>query len=324
MDLENLQTLARHLHLERVRAGTGNLVCSCPFAFCRHIKADGSFGVDRKASFGIKINPDGVSHFNCFSCTSSGDLLWLLTDLGAARDEDYSHLEEFIWDKETMGAFDRAIELPDLEPRKLRKAQLQLIDEGTYPEAEYDEFRDKLPVDYIQSRSLPVDVCRAWGLGHDPDEGRLMFPIRRQDGRLVGLKGRSYRGHKNKYIPYLPFNQGDFFYGEHMLRPEEEDPRIVIVEGEIDVLKVWMAGYSCMGIMGGMATRAHRQKLELLERPLVLMPDANNTGEVWASRLGKLMKNIVNVFDVYLPGGDPGDLSSAQIKAYVESASLRL
>lgn len=323
MDLENLLELAKALSLSNVRTAAGNLVCSCPFAPYRHLKPDGSFGMDHKASFGISINEDGESYSNCFSCNSSGDLLYLCLDLGEVRGEDYRELEEFIWQNEGVGVLERAVNCPALSVADARKLARKKRASAVYSENDYAPFRGRVPR-YALERGLPLEVCKAWDLGDDPAEGRLLFPIRNFEGGLVGLKGRSYRGHRNKYIPYLPFSQGSWFFGEHMLRPESEDPRIVIVEGEIDVIKVWMAGYSCLGMMGGFPTRTHSKRLEALGRPLVLMPDANETGERWAKSLGDRMKNVVNVFDVFLDSGDPGERSPDEIREAVEGASLRL
>ena len=85
-----------------------------------------------------------------------------------------------------------------------------------------------------------------------------------------------------------------------------------------------MAGYSALALMGGMATKAQRRKLEIMARPLVLMPDVNETGDKWSKRLGHQMKNLVNVFDARLVEGDPGDLSAEEIREFVENSGLRL
>jgi DNA primase len=293
MDLENLLELSKVLRLERSRAASGNLV------------------------------DVGESMYNCFGCSSRGDLLNLCLELGEARGEDYSELEEFIWQNEGAGTLEKLCTEDLVTVPVVRKERMEARAAALYPESEYAPFQGKIPA-YAAERGLPDDVCRAWDLGDDPEEGRLMFPIRDICGNLVGLKGRTYRGHKSKYFPYLDWGQGGWFYGEHMLRPEEEDPRIVIVEGEIDVIKVWMAGFSCLGIMGGMATSKHRRKLETLARPLVLMPDDNETGDRWSQRLGDQMKNIVNVFDVFLDGGDPGERSPEELRELIDNASLRL
>jgi len=153
-----------------------------------------------------------------------------------------------------------------------------------------------------------------------------MFPIRRADGKLVGLVGRSYVGDRIKYLgDYLPFAQGDYLYGEHMLRGSQAiDRRLVVVEGQVDVIKVWMAGFDVVGILGGSCTTAQRKRLEVLGRDLVLMPDVGETGRKWSKRLGDQMKDLVNVYDVALPGpADPGELEEAVIRKYVSGAVLR-
>jgi len=324
MDADSILKLGNVLGLSRMRVSGDNVVASCPFAPYRHLKADGTFGDDRRPSFGILIEPDAESVFHCFGCESKGTLDKLCLELGDLRNTDYEELLEFVWDHEGAGVLERCAEDLELKPLESKRAERdRVLRRLIYPEREYDMYRDDLPLEFAESRGLTKAVCEAWGLGHDPEEGRLMFPVRDGEGRLVGLKGRTYRGAKSKYYSYLNFQRGNWFYGEHMIRPVEEDPRLVIVEGEIDAIKVWMAGYTGLALMGGMPTKDHVRKLELLERPVVLFPDAGNVGDHWADYLGKMLKYFVTVYDVYLDEGDPGNLTPEEIRAKIETARIR-
>jgi hypothetical protein len=288
MDAENLSALAERLRLERPRPGARNFVASCPFAPYRHFKEDGTFGRDRKASFGITIEPGGTSVFNCLSCGSKGDLMLLVLELGELRGRDYSDLEDWVFQVESVQSLEHALEVDEeddglfAKPGR-RRAAAQQRREATYQERELKGFTRDLPA-YAGERGLTPSICESWGLLHDPDEGRLVFPIRNQRGELVGIKGRSYTGARNKYYSYLPLDQGAFFYGEHMVA--EDATKVVVVEGEIDALKVSMAGYSVLALMGGHASREHQRKLEVLELDVVLMPDPGSTGSKWARQIG--------------------------------------
>ena len=318
MKVEDLLTLSKLLRLRHARIQTNNLVASCPFAPYRHLKADGTYGIDRRPSFGISVTDYDESVYNCFACQSSGDMLRLCFELSDLRGHDYTDIVDWVWKTEDI--LEQAL-APQPSPAAIRAAKIEERELAVYQEAEYEPYRRSVPR-YAMERGLDLRACKAWDLGHDPEEGRLLFPVRRRDGKLVGLKGRSYRGHEAKYFPYLDFSQGSYFYGEHMLL--EGDHRLVVVEGEIDVIKVWMSGHSCWGLMGGMATAEHKRKLEVLGWDLVLMPDPNKVGERWARRLGDHFKSLVNVYDVFLKKGDPGVHEPEELDELVENAGLRL
>jgi len=327
MDSENLMVLAKRLRFRRPRVGARNLVVSCPFAPYRHFKEDGSFGEDRKASFGITIEPDGESVYNCFSCSSTGDLMFLCLELGDLRGQDYSDVEDWVFQVEGMNVLDQALKLDDDADDSIfaggRRRQIAREREAAcYQERELDDFEKKMP-SYAAERGIPQQVCDEWGLLDDPEEGRLVFPIRNRNGSLVGIKGRSYTGARNKYYSYLPLDQGAFFYGEHMLKDSAE--KVVVVEGEIDALKVYMAGFSPLALMGGHASKEHQRKLEVWGHDVVLMPDPGNTGSKWARRIGDFLKTRLNVFDARMPADkDPGDMSEDEIRELVEDSRLRL
>ena len=327
MDIDNLTILAERLRFERPRAGARNFVASCPFAPYKHLKEDGTFGRDRKASFGITIDPGGQSVFNCLSCSSSGDLMLLVLELGELRGRDYTDLEDWIFQVESIQSLETALALDDDDDGMFagtgrRRAAVQQRRDAVYQERELDDFDRDLPP-YAEERGLTPSICEEWGLLHDPDEGRLVFPIRNRCNELVGIKGRSYTGARNKYFSYLPLDQGAYFYGENMVTSDAT--KVVVVEGEIDALKVSMAGYSVLALMGGHASREHQRKLEVLGLDVVLMPDPGSTGETWARRIGDYLKSRINVFDADMPGDkDPGKMELDEIRELVEEAKIRL
>jgi 5S rRNA maturation endonuclease (ribonuclease M5) len=253
--------------------------------------------------------------------------MFLALELGELRGRDYSDVEDWIFQVEGVKSLEQALELDDDDddlfagPRRRRAAAKQRRD-AVYQDRELSVFTADLPP-YAEERGLTPLICEAWGLLHDPEEGRLVFPIRNRSGELVGIKGRSYTGARNKYFSYLPLDQGAFFYGEHMVR--DDDQRVVVVEGEIDALKVSMAGFSVLALMGGHASKEHQRKLEVLGKDVVLMPDPGSTGLKWSTRIGDYLKSRINVYDADMPpDNDPGDMDSDEIRSLVENARLRL
>jgi len=326
MNQDGLQKLAEALHLKNHRFGSGNLIASCPFAPFKHLKEDGSFGRDRKPSFGIRIDDLGESVYHCFACQSQGSLLDLVGELAELREQDYSEVEEFVWQSEGATAL---IEMASTDPFEKHYEKRRTLPENSnadvYPESEYEPYRGSVPR-YAFERGLDIETCKAWDLGHDPEEGRLMIPIRRMgDKALVGLKGRTYRNAPAKYYPYLPFSAGKWLFGEHMLREGVDDPRVVIVEGELDVIKTWMAGFNALGLMGGFPSKQHLKKLEFLAKDIVVIPDPDPTGDDWSSYLCDRMRDVVNVYHARPPKGeDPGSMPLEAIWELVRAARIWL
>lgn len=318
MKLQDLQTLAKALDFRRVSVGAGNLICSCPFARWRHA------GNDRKPSFGIIIDDEGESCFNCFGCHSSGGLHDLVLELAELRRTDLSHLETWILDNEGLDISkkikaserDRVFTVQQRQEASLLEA---------YPESEYDRFRGSVPR-FALERGLTLEACKAWELGNCKEEKRLAFPVRRgSDKALVGVRGRTYVDARAKYFPLLPFNPSDFLYGEHMLRPADEEERVCVVEGEIDAIKCWMAGFSAIGLFGSHPSKKQRLKIECLNRPLVLLPDGDKVGRKWAQKLGEEFKFYVSVFDVRLRDGeDPGAFEPDELREKILMARVRV
>ena len=158
----------------------------------------------------------------------------------------------------------------------------------------------------------------------------MTFPIRRmRDRKLVGIKGRTYdNADPDKYLPYLTWNQSSFLFGEHMIRPAKEEARVVLVEGELDAIAVWVAGFTGLGLMGRYPSEEQKRKLRLIvrERPLVLLPDRDMTGHRWANSLGDKLVDEMSVLDAKVPKGkkDPDEMSSNEIRRAVEQARPRI
>lgn len=320
MKADDLKYLARQLGLRKLRQQSKNLVCSCPFAPWNHK------GNDRRPSFGIKIAEGSESYYNCFGCGERGDLLQLCGELGELRGEDYSELEEWILANEDIG-LDEAIDRSEKTPQDRRQDRIDQFAAQAYPESEYIRYLVDGPPQYAYDRGLTPEAVAEWQIGDDPERGRMTLPVRRmKDKALVGIKGRTYVGDTDKYLPYLPWNQSSYLYGEHMVRPREEERRVVVVEGELDAIKVWMAGFTGLALMGSNVSDAQRTTILRLDRPVVLMPDNDKKGRAWANRLGDFLNEELSVRDAAVPCDkkDPGEMSVEEIREAVKKAKIRI
>lgn len=123
------------------------------------------------------------------------------------------------------------------------------------------------------------------GSKYDRFRNRLMIPIRDVDGRIVGFGARTLE--KDGIPKYLNSPQTDLFDKSHLLygldgakRAIREARQAVIVEGYMDVMQAWQAGFR--NVVAQMGTALTEQQLRLLKRytkQFVLALDADAAGQ---------------------------------------------
>lgn len=122
------------------------------------------------------------------------------------------------------------------------------------------------------------------GTRYDRFRNRLMFPIRNARGETVGFGARTL---DPDGIPkYLNSPQTEAFNKSHLLygldtakRHVREARQVVIVEGYMDVIGTWQAGYR--NVVAQMGTALTREQLQLLQRytkRFVIALDADAAG----------------------------------------------
>lgn len=136
------------------------------------------------------------------------------------------------------------------------------------------------------------DLLGAGLLTENPDKGtrydrfrnRFMIPIRNLDGRTAGFGARTLE--KDGIPKYLNspqtavFDKSSLIYGLDMAkRPIREARQAVIVEGYMDVIQAWQAGFH--NVIAQMGTALTGQQLTILKRytkVFVLALDADAAG----------------------------------------------
>ncbi len=136
------------------------------------------------------------------------------------------------------------------------------------------------------------ELLAAGMLTENPDKGtrydrfrnRLMIPIRDVDGRIVGFGARTLD--KDGLPKYLNSPQTDLFDKSHLLfgldmakRAIREARQAVIVEGYMDVMQAWQAGFR--NVVAQMGTALTEQQLQMLKRytkRFILALDADAAG----------------------------------------------
>ena len=122
------------------------------------------------------------------------------------------------------------------------------------------------------------------GPPRDMFRGRLMFPLRDEDGRVAGFAGRSLDGSSPKYIntPQTPvFDKGRMLYGLDRARDAiAAEGEAVVVEGYMDVIAAHeQGGRNVVASMGTALTEAQVALVKARAKKVVLALDADAAGQ---------------------------------------------
>lgn len=163
---------------------------------------------------------------------------------------------------------------------------------------------------------------------------RLVFPIVNSYGDCVGFSGRTLKADdKTKYrnTPQTPvFDKGSCIYGIHLfkeIKKEKNISRIIIVEGQIDVIKMTSAGLTpTVACMGTALTEKHAKELKRYCENIVLCFDGDSAGQKATERsIPILLEAGLNVKVVRLPNGNDPDeciklLGAEKVQSMVDNA----
>src|SRR2546427_4678522 len=168
--------------------------------------------------------------------------------------------------------------------------------------------------------STGLVVRREGGTGvYDRFRGRLMFPIRDLQGRVVAFGGRAFGDEQPKYLnsPETPlYIKGNLLYAADLARPAiQAKNRALLVEGYVDCLMAHQHGFT--ETVAALGTAFTPAQLGLLKRycdEAVLFFDADAAGRKAAERAEELLE----------PTGSSMAWAVNRTGAIESSAALRL
>jgi DNA primase len=256
--------------------------------------------------------------YKCFGCGEGGDAISFVEKL---EQVDFVGAIEFLANR-----FGVELEYEEISPeadraRKRRGRLEQLLERATafYERVLWESDQGKLARDYLASRGLGEEVCRAFRLGYAPggptlakrarDEGygsdeiraaglarqrgddyfsrRLVFPLADARGKVRGFQARKLYDDDPLQAKYVNspegdlFKKGDLLYGLDTARQAiAKEDRGVVVEGNTDVLALRQAGFApVVASMGTALTEAQLRELGRLTKRLYLCFDADAAGQ---------------------------------------------
>lgn len=294
----------------------------CPFAPHTHMS-----GRDRNASFGIKVNERGSSHYYCFTCKKAGPFSALPVDLAGYEETPFDPKAEMLQiikaeTEQGFGLFEMAPPVDELGDPLDPEMYLSMYE----PVMQNAEARE-----YMQSRGVTEEAAERLNILYDPDDRRVVFPVHDLGGALYGFTGRtilpesewpnkSYKKSKD----YLGLPKKHLLLNIHNYR---QGQRIALVEGPFDVAAVqsmieddW--NVCPVGLLGSSLLAPKRALLTEVGAPVYLMFDNDVAGDAGLYGTEKqegayqLLVNELPIFIPLYPDGvsDPGELNKEQLR----------
>ena len=195
--------------------------------------------------------------------------------------------------------------------------------------------------EYLDTRGVDAEVARRFGLGYAPASwdallsrmktegigddllvqaglvlprqtgggfydrfrGRLLFPIRDTQGRVVAFGGRALAGEEPKYLnsPETPlYVKGQILYALDVARAAmRERSRAILVEGYLDCLMAHQHGFTeTVAALGTAFTPAQLGLLRRHADEVIALFDADAAGQKAASRIEEMMTEGPDIQDL--------------------------
>jgi len=175
-------------------------------------------------------------------------------------------------------------------------------------------------LEIVQKRHLTQETIERWRLRYDSVEGRLMFPVYNAKGNLVGFRGRA-TGTGVKYREYSEIQpkkqslKGHGIWFGMNFKVENPKQKIILVEGEIDAVKLSQALANRPGIwaaMGSSISDEQIKTIQALKNPIVLFFDNDEAGVDAKNKMLKRLSKVkagVFVVENYYNMKDPDEIA---------------
>lgn len=179
-----------------------------------------------------------------------------------------------------------------VQRRKLKPETIQEFQIG-YAPPEWESLAQHLHKQNISSflaEEAKLVKARKEGNGHfDLFRDRLMFPILAPSGEVLAFGGRIIEQGEPKYLnspETLVFNKSRVLYGlAHTGKYIRSDDSVIIVEGYMDLVSLFQAGFKNVGAtMGTALTADHAKLIKRLTTNVVVLFDSDEAGQRAAER----------------------------------------
>lgn len=338
-----VDVVGRYVHLEK--KGKNYWGC-CPF----HNEKTPSFSVNEEEGF-----------FHCFGCKEGGDVISfvqkiescdfmdaikILADLAHMEVPQFSGDEQYNKKKQEK---DRLLKLCDAAYKhyqenlylpSAKKAQEYIKMRG-FTRHELEDFKIGYSQDwneiinYLKKQGYTYKEMLDAGVAQKKDDHyydamaeRLIFPIFNAMNECIGFIGRVLE--KTDFAKYkntgetLLFQKGRVVFGINLLKKlkaEGKLDKIIIVEGQIDVIAMHRAGFkSTVACMGTALTQENAHELKKICDKIILCFDGDGAGQKATVRsIDILREQGFSISIVYLPDNmDPDEILKNRGKEFLQ------
>lgn len=161
---------------------------------------------------------------------------------------------------------------------------------------------------------------------YDRFRSRIMFPITDTAGRVIGFSGRIFGKDDAEAAKYINSPETDIYKKSHVLFGFDkargalrEKKRVVIVEGQMDLLLCHQAGYAETVALSGTALTTNQiDMLHRLVGSIIFAFDGDDAGIAAAERSARVaLSSGMNVRMTELPEGkDPADVIGESVEEW--------
>jgi DNA primase len=306
MNSVDVESILRSIGLQGVTRRNSNIMACCP----SH--------QERRPSWGVR--KDAPYFHGCFSCGFKGTLPQMLRD-------KYGWTESKI--KNVFGV------IATQEPAKgFSFREMRFVEQWHIPEVAEEQLYpyalEKPAIKYLMGRGLTYDTIKKAEVLWHPTDQRVLFPWR-WNGRLAGMTGRTVLSdvdESQKIIGYCDIKKSKLLYvpaRKGTLTPGE----VILVEGEIDALKVMQAGFKNVAALGH--GRFSKQPAELLKslpvKSLVLFFDNDRRGRELVEEAKEMVGNFCTLKEIDWGSfrlKDPGEMPEALIARLIKTAERKI
>lgn len=170
------------------------------------------------------------------------------------------------------------------------------------------------------------------GTYYDRFRKRVMFPIINIRGKVIGFSGRAMPGEDKAGGKYVNTSDTPVYKKSENLfamnfAKNHCDERVILVEGNMDVISLHQAGFeNAVAALGTAFTDEQAKLLSRYTKEIVLIMDSDAAGQKAVRRAGEILQNTgLDIRVVVLPDGkDPDEYikkhGAARFKALLEGA----
>lgn len=308
--------------------GEGKFLGSCPFP--DHRDSSPSFHVNDEQGF-----------FKCFGCQRGGDIFELIKQLDGldfneavealaerygfslqrtGGDPELSYQSGMFADMQKVTNIFQTTNVNMLKAFCLKRQVGRSLAEKFllgYAPADLDY---EQATGLSQQRLIELGVLRTTnGEVYPQFRNKIMFPIRNEKGKIIGYMSRVFGQELPKYVNSVDtaiFRRRETLYGLYEALPViRKRKSVIVVEGTMDVLAMWKAGYqNAVACLGSFLTPEHVEKLAKRINTIILCFDGDAAGQKSLREGIKacLTKNLTIGILCCPNGQDPDEIALAE------------